>query len=73
MIAMDKHWVIPLIKDNIHDGNHDGIGNFDFLGALHVNDNMPDAIQLHESPVVVGNILLDESAKTMSERRVGQL
>jgi hypothetical protein len=61
VIAMHEYWMVPSIQRNFHYGFHDSNRNFDFLGTLHINNNVFDSVRFHKGLVSFRKILLDKS------------
>ena len=49
MVAMDQKRMIRLIESDLHYRMHGVLRNLEFLRALHINDNMTNAVVPHES------------------------
>jgi hypothetical protein len=61
MITMYKERVILFVEGHLHSRVHNGIRNGD-LSSLHVDDTMTDAINLHKSFEVGGELCLHKRA-----------
>ena len=52
-----------MIQHNLHDRMHNGLGDLDLFGALHINDTMANTIAPHERVKVFWKwVFLDERA-----------
>lgn len=65
VIAVNQERVISLIEHQPKDGLHCRDGDGLFLGALHIEDMVLDAMSAEESIIALGEILLDQCAKTL--------
>lgn len=62
MVAVDKQRIILLVKNKAQDRLHGLDRNGLFLGPLHIEDMMFDAIGIDKTPVSRWEVLLDKSA-----------
>lgn len=48
MITMDENRIVLLVQNNRHNRMHNGLGNLDLFGTLHINDTVADTMVLDE-------------------------
>lgn len=62
MVTVDQHRVIVLVENGLHDLGHESLGNRNFLGSRHVDDNVVDVVPLHEVQEFGVEVLLNKGA-----------
>jgi hypothetical protein len=59
---MNEKRVIVVVENYFHDRLHDDFRDLDFLGSLHFDDAVSDAVALNEVLELDGKVLLHERA-----------
>lgn len=63
---MNQYWVVLLVVNDLKNRDHSLDGNGLFLGALHEDVTMTDAIGLHERNESLGHFLVHQGANVLS-------
>jgi hypothetical protein len=66
VVTMDEERMIRLVESDLHDSVHNSFRNFNLLCALHIDDDVPNTMILHESFEFGRKVFLHQRAGSIS-------